>query len=289
MSASDEQLELGQFIPLIYHYNLLADQTRMNAFKEAIGLVAPQGSLVLELGGGAGALSFFAARRAAKVWCVERNPELVQAARRFLAMNPGGERVEVIEADAFDYLPPEPVDVVICEMLHVGMLREKQIPVIESFKRRYQEKFGGSLPRFIPEAFIQAVQPVQQSFDYNGYYAPAPLFQDSAAEQPRTRELGVPVVYHLFSYCESLPADCSWRGELAVERSGQLNALRFITKNVLAIDETGQRAVDWFNQYLVIPLTEPLTVEAGQQVMASFAYQPGDPIEALKPAVTLVR
>ena len=69
-------------------------------------------------------------------------PLLVQAARHILAMNPGGERVEVVHADAFDYLPPEPVDVVICEMLHVGMLREKQIPVIDSFKQRYLEKFG---------------------------------------------------------------------------------------------------------------------------------------------------
>lgn len=79
-------------------------------------------------------LSFFAAQRATKVWCVEYNPEMVQIARHILAMNLGGERVEVIEANAIDYLPPEPVDVVICEMLHVGMLREKQIPVIESFK-----------------------------------------------------------------------------------------------------------------------------------------------------------
>jgi hypothetical protein len=57
-----------------------------------------------------------------------------------LALNPNGEKVEVIHADAFEYLPPEPVDVVICEMIHVGMLREKQVEVIESFKRRYTER-----------------------------------------------------------------------------------------------------------------------------------------------------
>ena len=289
MSVPHEQLELGQFIPLIYHYNMLADQARMNAFKEAIALAVPQGSRVLELGGGTGVLSFFAAQQAAKVWCVERNSELAQAARRFLAMNPGGERVEVVEADAFEYLPPDPVDVVICEMLHVGMLREKQIPVIKSFKRRYLEKFGGRLPRFVPEAFIHAVQPVQQSFDYSGYHAPVPLFQDPAAEQPRTKELGAPVAYQLASYCEPLSVDCAWQGDLAIELPGRLNALRFITKNVLTIDEAGHRTVDWFNQYLVIPLAEPLTVEAGQRVNASFAYQPGDPIAALKPAVMLVR
>jgi predicted RNA methylase len=287
MNVSQEQLEPGQFIPFIYHHNMLADQVRMNAFREAIALAVPQGSRVLELGGGTGVLSFFAAQQAEKVWCVERNPELVQAARRILALNPGGERVEVIEADAFDYLPPDPVDVVICEMLHVGMLREKQVPVIESFKQRYLEKFGGRLPRFVPEAFIQAVQPVQQSFDFGGYYAPIPLLQDSSSQQPRTIELGDPMIYQLDSYDNFLPMNYAWQGELAIEKSGQLNALRFITKNVLAIIETENRSIDWFSQYLIVPLDEPLMLHSGQRVIASFTYQPGESIAALKPSVTL--
>ena len=286
MNMKQEHLELGQFIPLIYHYNMLADPVRMNAFREAIELAVPQGSRVLELGGGTGVLSFFAAQRAAQVWCVESNPELVQAARRILALNPGGERVVVIEADAFDYLPPEQVDVVICEMLHVSMLREKQIPVIESFKRRYLEKFGGRLPRFVPEAFIQAVQPVQQSFDFNGYHAPIPLLQDPSAQQPRTRELAAPVVYQLEAYENPLPMDYAWQGELAIEQSGQLNALRFTTKNVLSIVETENRSVDWFSQYLIVPLDKPLSVRSGQRVTVSFAYQPGARIATLKPVVT---
>lgn len=284
-----EHLELGQFIPCVYHYNMLTDQVRIDAFREAIALAVPPGSRVLELGGGTAVLSFFAAQRAAKVWCVEKNPEMVHEARRILTMNPGGERVEVIEADAFDYLPPEPVEAVICEMLHVGMLREKQIPVIESFKRRYREKFGEALPRFVPEAFIQAVQPVQQSFDFDGYYAPTAFFQLPFPEQPRTVDLAAPAVYQLACYSEPLPVDCSWEGEIALERGGLLNALRFITKNVIAVDEAARHTVDWFNQYLIVPLDEPLEVEAGQRVAIRFAYRPGDRIAALRPGVTLVR
>lgn len=288
-NVPQEHLELGQFIPYVYHYHMLTDQARMDAFRDALAIAVPPGSRVLELGGGTAVLSFFAAQRAAKVWCVEKSPEMAQEARRILSLNPGGKRVEIIEADAFDYLPPEPVDVVICEMLHVGMLREKQIPVIESFKRRYLEKFGKPLPRFVPEAFIQAVQPVQQSFDFDGYYAPTPFFQDPAAEQPRTVELAAPAIYQLACYGESLPADCSWQGEITLEQSGRLNALRFITKNVIAIDEAAQRTVDWFSQYLIVPLAEPLEVAADQQVAVSFAYRPGDRIAALKPSVEFIR
>jgi predicted RNA methylase len=287
MTTSQEHLELGQFIPFIYHHNMLADPARMAAFFEAIRFAVPNGAKVVDLGGGTGVLSYFAATQAARVWCIERNPELVQAARRLLSLNPDTDKVEVIQADAFDYLPPEPVDVVICEMLHVGMLREKQVPVLASFKQRYLEKFGAPLPLFLPEAFIQAVQPVQQSFDFNGYYAPVPSLQDPSALHPRTTELAEPVVFQIASYGETLPADCAWQGKITLLDGGHLNALRFITKNILTIVETDQRCIDWFSQYLILPLSDPLEVSAGQQISVSFAYTLGDPISTLKPVVTL--
>ena len=108
-----EELLLGQFIPLHYHFNMLRDQTRMVPFREAIELTVPDGATVLELGGGTGVLSWFAAQKARQVWCVERNPALVRASRSFLRSNLNGERVTVVQADAMNYLPPEPVDVVI--------------------------------------------------------------------------------------------------------------------------------------------------------------------------------
>jgi predicted RNA methylase len=287
MNTTQEHFELGQFIPFIYHHNMLSDPVRMSAFLEAINLVIPRGARVLELGGGTGVLSFFAAQHAAHVWCVERNPELVQAARSLIALNPGAEKtIEVIEADAFDYLPPEPVDIVICEMLHVGMLREKQVPVITSFKRRYLEKFGAPLPRFLPEAFLQAVQPVAQSFNFNGYYAPIPSLQNPSTPNPRTVELAGPVLFQTANYSDALPENCRWQGEITIERSGQLNALRFITKNVLAIVEQQQRCIDWFSQYLILPLPESLPVTQGQRVSVCFSYRLGDPISTLKPVVT---
>ena len=150
---------LGQAIPMQDHQPILMDTDRMESFKAAIQQQVFAGAKVLELGGGTGVLSWFAAQTASKVYCVEMNPEMVAQARRLLARNHLGERVEMIHADAFDYLPPEPVDIVICDMLHVALLREKQLALIEDFKRRYIEKFGGPLPIFLPEAVVMAVQP----------------------------------------------------------------------------------------------------------------------------------
>ena len=289
MTTKRDQSELGQYIPAHYHYNMLNDSARMQGFKAALDYAIRPGAKVLELGGGTGVLSFFAAQKAGKVWCVERHPELVSAARETLRMNLNGGKVEVIEADAFQYLPPEPVDVVICEMIHVAMLREKQIPVIASFKERYLKKFGGPLPAFVPEALIQAVQPLQQSFDFEGYHAPTILFQDPASIHTSTRELAPPTIYQMVPYQEDLPMQCAWNGRVAIDQAGTLNALRFITKNVLAIVVEEQRTIDWFSQYLIVPLAHPLTVKAGEQVQISFSYEAGASFDDLTSSVGVIQ
>jgi protein arginine N-methyltransferase 1 len=280
-----ESCYLGQFIPVHYHHNMLMDQNRMNAFQAAIAHAVRPGMKVLELGGGTGVLSYFAAQQADKVYCVEFNPDLVKEARRFLAMNPNGHKVEVIHADAFDYLPPEPVDVVICEMIHVAMLREKQVAVIEAFKARYLERFGGPLPIFMPEAVVMAVQPLQQDYTFHGYHAPIVQFQDTTVAYPGTRELAQPAVYSVLDFADKVDNLIAWRGSFTVEQDGSLNALRFVTKNVLSIVQERGTTVDWLNHYMTLPLARPLDVVAGDVVEVSFQYRAGGSIPSLQAAI----
>lgn len=277
-----ESCYLGQFIPVHYHHNMLMDQNRMHSFKSAIHYAVKPGAKVLELGGGTGVLSFFAAQAAAKVYCVEFNPDMVREARKFLALNPNGHKVEVIHADAFDYLPPEPVDVVICEMIHVAMLREKQVEVIESFKRRYLAKFGGPLPTFLPEAVIMAAQPIEQEYDFEGFYAPIVQFQETGVVYPGTVELGQPAVYSLIDFNQPVDSVFAWEGGIVAERSGTLNAMRFITKNVLAIVQEESTTIDWLNHYMTLPLAQPVKVEAGDLVHVAFQYRAGGSIPSLQ-------
>jgi len=286
--AGNDTRELGQFIPLHYHYNMLMDSVRMAGFRAAIDHVLKPGATVLELGGGTGVLSFFAAQKAKKVFCVELNLDLVDEARRLLRLNSNGDRVEVIHADGFEYLPPEPVDAVICEMLHVGLLREKQLEMIDAFKKRYQQRFDGCpLPVFIPEATLQAVQPVQQDFNYEGYYAPVVQFQHPYCEHPQTKVLGEPVVYHQVLYDQPFGYSCKWSGYVPITADGTVNALRVITRNFLAIAQETQSVIDWHNQYMVQPLGREVEVRAGQRLTVSFDYSAGEPLSAFCPVVVL--
>jgi len=280
---------LGQYIPLHYHFNMLRDRARTKAFKEALQAIVPQGAKVLELGGGTGVLSFFAAQRASKVWCVEKDALLASAARECLSLNSTMGRVEVIHADAMDYLPPEPVDVVICEMLHVALLREKQIQIIRSFKERYKAKFGSKLPLFVPEASILASQPVEQNFNFAGYHAPIPIFYDPLVTQEETKGLGDPLNYQMLVYNQEFPDQYKSDGTLAIQSSGKLNALRFITKNVLAILVPEKQTIDWFNQYMVLPISKPIEVKAGDQIRIQFSYQAGESIQVLSKSIQVTK
>lgn len=276
-----EQNYLGQFIPLQYHHSMLMDDNRMENFKAAIDHVVFPGAKVLELGGGTGVLSWFAAQKAAKVWCVEMNPELVAESRKLLAKNANGHKVEVVQANAFEYLPPEPVDVMICEMIHVAMLREKQIEMVESFKQRYLARFGGPLPVMIPTAVLMAVQPLQQSYDYHGYQAPIIQVQELSGNLPGTVELAPPTLYSTMDFNQPNALDIAWQGSFLIHKEGTVSALRFITKNILAMVEETTSSINWLNRYMAFPLAEPVNVRVGDLLHARFAYRTGGLLSCL--------
>jgi protein arginine N-methyltransferase 1 len=285
--VADEH-HLGQFIPLHYHLSMLMSESRMLGFKAAIDYTVFEGAKVLELGGGTGVLSCFAAAKADHVWCVEFNPDLVRESRRLLALNRHGDKVEVIHGDAFEYLPPEPVDVVICEMIHPAMLREKQVEVVEAFKQRYRRRFGDKLPVIIPEAVIMAVQPLQQEYDFFGFYAPIIQFQRGGGPHPGTTELAAPAVYSVLDFTGPVGREIQWEGTIGIEADGTVNALRFITKNILAVVPEQSSAIDWIVDHLVLPLREPVEVRAGDALKVAFSYMAGGSLRSLERSMSAV-
>lgn len=279
---------LGQYIPLVYHYNMLQDEDRVGAFLDAVNYLVKPDMHVVELGGGTGILSSFAARLGARVSCVERNPELVACARRFVEANGLDDRITVIQDDASEFVPDSPVDVVICEMLHVGLLREKQSLVISAFKKNYASVYGPHLPVFIPEASILMSQLVEHSFEFAGYVAPVPMFQAPMVDQPRTRELSALLPYASLAYHEPLPTRFDASQRVETQAAGTVNAVRFVTQNVLTINMQQQRAIVWPNQCLVLPLETPIDVQANQACQLTFGYPSGGSIDELSASLQVM-
>ena len=281
----DDDAHLGQYIPLHYHGQMLANEQRMAPFHEAIDKLILPGSHVVELGGGTGVMSFLASKHARRVTMVERLPHVAATARRLLAANGVSDKVTVVEADARRFVPDEPADAVICEMLHVGLVREKQIEVLTAFKAAHLARFGRRIPLFIPEASILAVQPIYQPYDFHGYYAPVPFFFEAGIPGVSTVEMGQPKLYATIDYRETLPQSFSVEELLAADQPGTINALRFITKNPVGIFAHERRSADWYMPYMSLALPDPITVEAGEVLRVRFQYEAGASVESLQASI----
>ncbi len=285
---TDDALEVGQFIPLHYHFQMLLDSTRLHAFRSAIEATVKPGMRVVELGGGTGILSSFAARCGARVVCVEANPEMYECAERLIRENGWHDRVEVVLGDAAEYLPAVPVDAVVCEMLHVGLLREKQIQVIEAFKRNYISLGHHRLPRFLPEASRLMFQLVDQDFLFSDYYAPIPVFQAPSLQGcADTIELSSLIDYAHILYDEPQDGRLKWSGKVRVDRSGNFSAIRFVTQNAIAIEADKGEKHPWANQLMVLPIDEARQVEAGEYIDIDFQYRAGDSIQSLMRSLSI--
>lgn len=288
LSTTFDSTELGQFIPLHYHFQMLLDESRLHAFRSAIEATVFPGMNVLELGGGTGILSSFAARCGANVLCVEANRDLVDCARRLVRQNGFENQIEVIHADGSQYIPSKRIDAVVCEMLHVGLLREKQIQIIESFKTNYQSIDDERLPRFLPEASRLMFQLVDQPFTFSDYYAPIPMFQAPTTDaNTTTTELSPLIDYAHVFYDEPQGTNLAWRGKVRVNRAGELSALRFVTQNAIAIDVASNKSHPWSNQFMILPIESPRKVHVGEEIWIEFHYQAGDSIQQLSQSISV--
>jgi len=280
---------LGQYIPIHYHFQMLEDEARMTGFEAALNYLLPDGGKVLDMGAGTGVLSFLAAQKATQVYSVEQQADLVECAKALLTENGCGDRVELVQGDARQYLPPEPVDVVVCEMLHSALLREKQLEVIESFKQRYREKFGEKLPVFIPNASILGVEPISANFCFQGYHAPIAFFEDPGALSTRYLSMGEAKPYAILEYQADNAKELSFDGVLSINEKGSFNALRFITKNILAMNLEQGSTIDWMNMNLILPIKQPFDAKAGDQFQVMFKYEAGGEISSLISSIEVVK
>ena len=154
--------------------------------------------------------------------------------------------------------------------------------MIEAFKQRYLNKFGAPLPVFIPEAVIMAAQPLQQHYDFFGFYAPIIQFQRPQIVHTGSIELAEPIVYSTLDLSQPTSREIKWAGNFVMAQDGTVNALRFITKNVLAVLQEQSATIDWLNDYLVLPLNKNVDVKAGEVLQISFNYLAGGSIRSLE-------
>lgn len=118
---------LSEGVPA-WHFRLVRDEVRNQAYDRALCRAVRPDSLVLEIGTGSGILAMMAARAGARVVTCEANPSIAAAARAIIAANGLSDRVTVVNKLSFDLQVgvdlDRPADILVSEIISNDLLNE---------------------------------------------------------------------------------------------------------------------------------------------------------------------
>jgi protein arginine N-methyltransferase 1 len=277
-------------IPLPYHHSMLSDTRRCQAFAGAIEKIVRRGDIVLDLGTGTGLLAYFAARQGAQqVYALEADPLVATATRGYIRRNGLDQKIQLIERRAEDFLPQVQVDVVICEMLSAGLLGEQQVPVLNAIRARLRESQSGHSYRVIPGEVVHYCQLVHAEFDFYGYQVSMIRLGDAYSADSSITVLSEITRYATADFTREVDPVVHSTVEVTATASGTINAIRLLTQAVLWFDQDqppGEQFIDWFLNFLVVPLENEVPVEVGKAVQVHLNYPYGGALDELRIGVS---
>lgn len=156
---------LSRLIPA-WHFPMLADTARNQAYEAAITAAARDAGLVLDIGTGSGLLSLFAARAGAgRVVACEAHPVIAETAAEIVALNGFAGRIQVIakrstELDAARDMVGQ-ADLVVSEVLDAGLLGEGVLATLRDALARLARPGARVLPA-AADIYVQALELPQQ-------------------------------------------------------------------------------------------------------------------------------
>ena len=133
-----------------WHFSIVRDQARNQAYDAALRSAIFPGCTVLEIGTGTGLLAMMAARAgAARVITCEADPAIAAAARENVANNGFADRVTVVNKHSTALEPADlggPADILVSEIVSNDMLSEGTLPAHEDAVPRLLKPGGAVIP-----------------------------------------------------------------------------------------------------------------------------------------------
>lgn len=133
-----------------WHFVIVRDQLRNDAYEAALRRAITPGSRVLEIGAGSGLLAMMAARAgAAHVYTCEMEPAVALAARKVIAHNGLADRVTVLAKHSRDVTPDDiggRADVLVSEIVSNDMVTEDALPALEDVMARLVKPDAAIIP-----------------------------------------------------------------------------------------------------------------------------------------------
>jgi len=256
-----------QFTP--YEISMcLYDVDRTRLWRQAIEDTVRAGDVVVDAGSGTGILGVFAALDgAARVYCIELHPRFCRLIEHLAERNGVADRVVVIQGDATRVELPEPVDVVICELLCTGQFFEPEVQVMNHL-RRFMKPDVKIVPRRI-ESCVQLLDAQEELFDVR-------IDIDSRStlllgdEPISTRARYDAVDFDKLPVRERVESTVS----VVARKSEQADSVLITSQATLTDDLVTERTRFLYNPEVVF-LRRPLVLEKGRSYRVRIAYPYG--------------
>lgn len=258
----------------------LYDVQRVRHLREAIEQTVKSGDVVIDAGSGTGLLGLLAARAgAARVYCLELNPDFRKVIEANAANNGLQDRIIVETADATTYTPPERLDVIVSEVISAGFFYEPQLQIINNL-RRYLRTGGRLVPRSMRN-FVELIDAQEQLYELNF------SFDSRFTDLDDDRTLTDSVSYLSVDFADEKTTDprIDQRVTVRAKTSGVANALRItydveFAEGVRAttpggINGAGEAPGSWpalLNPQIIF-LKDKIELAADQEYQVSLAYE----------------
>ncbi len=260
--------------PMLHAASLLSHRSRLSKFQCALQKVVQPESHVVDIGTGTGILALIAARAGAKsVTAVDVNGKSLNYARKAAQINGLSQRVKFVESHFEDYVPEEPADIVICEMLSSMLLVEQQVPACAHAVKRVLKPGGIILPA---SASVYAV-PVECASLWERF----DVFELEFPKVPQTlgrgdaKDLSDATLVAKFNFnTPDIPTEVNETLEFAIVEGGVLHGLVGFFTAHLYEDITLGMDDGW--RELFLPLDEPIEVSKGARVSVQLRFKPGE-------------
>jgi type I protein arginine methyltransferase len=126
---------------------MIVDQGRMDAYRQALQQAIKPGAIVLDIGTGPGFMAMLACQYGAKrVYAIEPG-NIIQVARELATVNGFAHRIEFIQALSTQITLPERADVIVSDLRGVLPLFQRIIPSLMDGRRRFLAPGGVLIPR----------------------------------------------------------------------------------------------------------------------------------------------
>jgi len=134
-----------------WHFPMMNDRPRNEAFQQAIEAAVQPGMVVLDIGAGSGLLALIAARAGAEhVYACESNAPIAEAARQIVAANGLTERITVIEKQSTMLVVgkdlPRRADLLTSEVFDVSVFGEDALFTLRHARRELLEPGAPTIP-----------------------------------------------------------------------------------------------------------------------------------------------